>query len=98
MRYEINEATHTATLVEEVTDSEAPSSFCCGSARRSADGSWLMSWGSRSLVTEFNAAGERTFRLSFGGVVFSYRAVAAPDGSLSAAALRTGMDTMHPRP
>ena len=98
VRYEINEATHTAKLVEEVTDPEVPSSFCCGSARRSADGSWLMSWGGRSLVTEFNAAGERTFRLGFGGVVFSYRAAPAPDGSLSAAALRAGMDTMHPRP
>jgi VCBS repeat-containing protein len=97
VRYEINEATKTATLVEEVTDPEAPSSFCCGSARRSADGSWLMSWGGRSLVTEFNAASERTFRLGFGGVVFSYRAAAAPDGSLSATALRAGMDAMHPR-
>jgi outer membrane protein assembly factor BamB len=98
VRYEINEAAKTATLVEQVTDPKAPSSFCCGSARRSADGSWLMSWGGNSLVTEFNAAGERTFRLGFGGVAFSYRAVAAPDGSLSAAALRAGMDTMHPRP
>lgn len=98
VRYEINETTHTATLIEEVTDPLGPSSFCCGSARRSADGSWLMSWGGNSLVTEFNAAGERTFRLGFGGVAFSYRAVAAPDGSLSAAALRAGMDTMHPRP
>jgi VCBS repeat-containing protein len=97
VRYEINEATHTATLVEEVNDPEVPSSFCCGSARRSADGSWLMSWGGRSLVTEFNAAGERTFRLGFGGVAFSYRAVAAPDNALSATALRAGMDTMHPR-
>jgi VCBS repeat-containing protein len=97
VRYEINEATRTATLVEEVTDPEAPSSFCCGSARRSADGSWLFSWGGRSLVTEFNAAGQRTFRLGFGGVVFSYRAAAAPDNALSAAALRAGMDSMHPR-
>jgi len=97
VRYEINELTHTATLVEEVTDPEAPSSFCCGSARRSADGSWLMSWGGRSLVTEFNPAGERTFRLGFGGVAFSYRAAVAPDGSLSAAALCAGMDSMHPR-
>lgn len=97
LRYEIDEATKTATLVEEVTDPEAPSSFCCGSARRSADGSWLMSWGGRSLVTEFNAAGERDFRLGFGGVAFSYRAVAAPDNALSAAALRVGMDAMHPR-
>jgi hypothetical protein len=98
VRYEINEATHTATLVEQLTDPEAPGSFCCGSARRSADGSWLMSWGGRSLVTEFNPAGERTFRLGFGGVAFSYRAVAAPDNALNAAELRAGMDTMHPRP
>jgi hypothetical protein len=97
VRYEIDEAAHTAKLVEQKTDPEAPGSFCCGSARRSADGSWLISWGGRSLVTEFNPAGERTFRLGFGGVAFSYRAVAAPDGSLSAAALRAGMDSMHPR-
>jgi hypothetical protein len=98
VRYEIDETARTAALVEQVTDPEAPGSFCCGSARRSADGSWLMSWGGRSLVTEFNSAGERTFRLGFGGVAFSYRAVVAPDGSLSAAALRAGMDAMHPRP
>jgi len=97
VRYEINEGAKTATLVEQVTDPEAPGSFCCGSSRRSADGSWLMSWGGRSLVTEFNAAKERTFRLGFGGVAFSYRAVAAPDGALSAAELRAGMDAMHPR-
>jgi hypothetical protein len=97
VRFEVDEATHTAKLVEQVTDPEAPGSFCCGSARRSADGSWLFSWGGRSLVTEFDPAGERTFRLGFGGVAFSYRAVAATDGSLSAAALRTGMDSMHPR-
>ncbi|HEU4737147.1 MAG TPA: aryl-sulfate sulfotransferase [Solirubrobacterales bacterium] len=97
VRYKIDEAAKTATLVEQVTDPEAPGSFCCGSSRRFADGSWLMSWGGRSLVTEFNSAGERTFRLSFGGIAFSYRAVAAPDGALSAAELRTGMDAMHPR-
>lgn len=98
VRYQIDEANKTATLVEEVTDPDVPSSFCCGSARRSADGSWLMSWGGRSLVTEFNSAHQRTFRLGFGGVAFSYRAVPAPDGVLSATALRAGMDSMHPRP
>lgn len=97
VRYEIDEGTHTAKLVEQKTDPEAPGSFCCGSARRSADGSWLISWGGRSLVTEFNPAGERTFKLGFGGIPFSYRAVGAPDNALSAAALRAGMDAMHPR-
>jgi VCBS repeat-containing protein len=99
VRYEIDEATRTAKLVEQKTDPEAPGSFCCGSARRSADGSWLISWGGRSLVTEFNPVDERTFRLGFGGAAFSYRAVGAePGDALSIAALRTGMDTMHPRP
>jgi hypothetical protein len=104
VRYQIDETAHTATMVEQVTDPLVPSSFCCGSARRSDDGSWLFSWGGRSLVTEFNGAGERTFKLRFvtDGIendipAFSYRAVAAPDEILTAAALRDGMDSMHPR-
>lgn len=97
-RYEIDETERTATLVEERTDPEVPASICCGSARRSPDGSWLMSWGGNSLVTEFDAAGARTFRLGFGGAAFSYRAMPAPDGAVTAAALRAGMDAMHPRP
>jgi hypothetical protein len=104
VRYEIDEVAKTATLVEEVTDPLAPSSICCGSSRRSPDGSWLFSWGGRSLVTEFDAAGQRTFKLEFGGA-FSYRAVPAPergtlpvDSALTVEALRAGMDSMHPRP
>ncbi len=98
VRYSIDESAKTATLVESVTDPEVSTSICCGSARRSADGSWLMSWGGNSLVTEFDAEGRRTFQLGFGGAAFSYRAVAAPDGVLTRGALRAGMDAMHPRP
>jgi hypothetical protein len=98
VRYEIDEANKTASLVEELTDPEVAVSACCGSARRSFDGSWLMNWGANSLVTEFNAAHERTFQLGFGGHAFSYRAFAVPDEVLSAAALRAGMNAMHPRP
>jgi hypothetical protein len=98
VRYEIDEEARTATMVEALTDPKAPSSFCCGSARRSSDGSWLISWGGNSLVTEFDAAGQRTFRLGFGGSAFSYRATAAAENSApDAAALRAGMDAMHPR-
>jgi hypothetical protein len=97
VRYQIDEAAKTATLVEEVTDPLISSSFCCGSARRSADGSWLMSWGGRSLVTEFDSADQRTFKLGFGGTAFSYRAAPA-DGIPDVTALRAGMDSMHPRP
>jgi hypothetical protein len=99
VRYEIDEADGTARLLEEVTDPEVPkgASFCCGSARRSADGSWLMSWGGRSLVTEFDADGDRTFKLSFGGSVFSYRATPVPDGQLTVEQFRAGMNSIHPR-
>jgi hypothetical protein len=98
VRYEIDEDDMTATLVEQVTDPEITTSNCCGSARRSSDGSWLMSWGGRPLVTEFNAAGERTFKLAFQQGIFSYRAVYVPDGLVSVDQLRAGMDAMHPRP
>jgi hypothetical protein len=97
VRYSIDEAKRTATLVEEVTDPVAPSSFCCGSSRRSADGSWLMSWGGNSLVAEYDSAGQPNFRLRFGGAIFSYRAVPADEEGLSVSSLRAGMDAMHPR-
>lgn len=96
-RYAIDEANGTATLVEQVTDPLASSSFCCGSARRSNDGSWLMSWGGNSLVAEYDGAGQPNFRLTFGGTLFSYRAVPVDDGALSVPSLRAGMDAMHPR-
>ncbi len=96
VRYEIDEAAKTATLLEEISDPLAASSFCCGSARRSADGSWLISWGGAPLVSEFDAAGERAFKLEF-GEASSYRATSAPDGLLLPAALRAGMNAMHPR-
>ncbi|HWL50456.1 MAG TPA: LamG-like jellyroll fold domain-containing protein, partial [Acidimicrobiia bacterium] len=96
VRYEIDETQMTATLVEQVHDSQVSSSFCCGSSRRSDDGSWLMSWGGNSTVTEFGSDEQRTFLLNPGG--FSYRAAAAPDGVLEIDELRAGMDKMHPTP
>lgn len=96
-RYEIDEGDRTATLLDQVTDPLAPSSFCCGSARRSAAGSWLMSWGGNSLVAEYDESGEPNFRLGFGGTTFPYRAVPVDEGALSLVSLRAGMDAMHPR-
>jgi hypothetical protein len=95
-RYAIDPVAHTATLIESVTDPEVSSSACCGSARRSVDGSWLMSWGGNPLVTEFAPDGSRTFSLSFGSA-FSYRAFPVPDGRISAPVLRAGMSAMFPR-
>jgi len=97
VRYEINEANRTATLVEDLTDPLITKSLCCGSARRSGDGSWLMSWGGDSLVGEYEASGQPNFRLGFGGTLFSYRAVPVDNPALNVSSLRAGMDSMHPR-
>jgi arylsulfotransferase ASST/Big-like domain-containing protein/hemolysin type calcium-binding protein len=97
VRYEVDEGAGTATLLEAVIDPLVTASFCCGSARRSADGSWLMSWGGQSLVTEFDSEGNRTFKLSFGPPLFSYRAQSVPDGLIDIEQLRGGMDSMNPR-
>jgi hypothetical protein len=97
VRYEIDEAKRTATLVEQVTDPFITSSFCCGSARRSEDGSWLVNWAANSYVAEYDAAQQTNFRLKFGGTLFSYRAVPVEDGLLSVSSLRAGMDVMNPR-
>jgi Arylsulfotransferase (ASST) len=98
VRYAIDEEEGTATLAESVSDPQVTSSICCGSARRSPHGSWLMSWGGNPVVTEFAANRSRNFRLTFDDSWFSYRAFPVPSGLLSAAALRAGMDAQFPRP
>jgi hypothetical protein len=100
VRYEIDEDAGTATLLEAVGDPDVPAAVCCGSARRSASGSWMMSWGGVGAtphpVSEFAPDGSRTFVLGFPGT-FSYRADAIPPGKLSRAELRAGMNAQHPR-
>jgi len=99
VRYEIDEGAGTATLLESVSDSDAPNAICCGSARRSDSGSWTVGWGAFPAfnpISEFAADGSRTFKLSFTDN-FSYRAAPVPFGELGRAALRNGMDAQHPR-
>jgi hypothetical protein len=95
VRYRIDERLRTARLIESVSDPQIPFSFCCGSARRLDDGSWLASWGGWQIVAGYAPGGARTFTLDF-GAVFSYRANPVPR-SISIQSLRAGMDAQHPR-
>lgn len=97
VRYAIDEDAGTATLLEDVRDPAAPSSACCGSARRLPGGDWVDEFGAQPYVTELKPSGERVFRLSFTQGIFSYRADPLVFGRLSRETLRTGMDAMHPR-
>lgn len=97
-RFAIDPAAGTATLIDEVTDpGRAPSSFCCGSGRRLADG-WLVSWGGASTYGEYDDDGAPRWRVTLPSGDLSYRVVPLDPAEFSLSALRAGMDVMHPRP
>ncbi len=100
VRYALDETAGTATLLESIADPDVPAATCCGSARRSASGSWVAAWGGLGTtehpVSEFDPNGVRTFKLSFPGR-FTYRAHPVPPGQIGAAEIRLGMETQYPR-
>jgi hypothetical protein len=97
VRYSVNEGANTATLLEEITDPDAPGSLCCGGSRKLPGGNWVMEWGQNPFVTELTPSGARRFKLIFTQGLFSYRANPVTFGTMSRTALRSGMDTMYPR-
>ena len=95
VRYRINEHAHTATYLDSISDPEVPTSFCCGSARRLADGGWLTSWGGNPIIGMYAADGTRLFKLDLGDT-FSYRAIPVPAGT-KIAQVRAGMNAQYGR-
>jgi hypothetical protein len=94
VRYDLDLGLRTATLLEEVTDAVAPSSFCCGSARRLPGGNWVTGWGGTAHVTEQEPDGTRVFQLD-GAPSTIYRGTPIPFGRLSPSALRAGMEAQY---
>ena len=92
VRFIINTETHTATEVEQVTDPQAPSTACCGSAVKLPGGNWVISWGLVDFMSELNPQGVPQLTITYPGQ-FSYRASEVP---ASLASLREGMDEMVP--
>lgn len=98
VRFAIDEAAGTATLLESVSDpQQTRGSACCGSARRLNNGNWIVAWGANPLVSEVTPAGSAVFSLTFTGTRFPYRIVPIVDDALPPDAWRDGMDAMHPR-
>jgi hypothetical protein len=77
----------------QLNDPEVARSHCCGSARETSDGGWLVSWGDNPLVTGFDREGRIAFRLHLPASTF--RAVPVPAGATSVARLERGMAAMR---
>jgi hypothetical protein len=97
LRYRLDLAAKTARLLESVSDPQVPSSFCCGSSRKLSGGNWVTGWGGSELSSEQTPSGTPVFRLRVPSATWSYRTIPVEPGALSAASLRGGMDSMHPR-
>jgi Arylsulfotransferase (ASST) len=77
----------------QLNDPEVQESHCCGSARETSDGGWLVSWGDNPLVTGFDRGGKIAFRLHLPASTF--RAVPVPAGATDIARLSRGMAAMR---
>ena len=93
LRFSIDTAANTATIVEQMTDSRATSAFCCGSSTRLSTGDWVMSWGANPFMTELSPTGVPQITITYLTSAFSYR-VNPVEASI--ADLRQGMDVMVP--
>ena len=97
VRLHVDPVAMTAQVVEQVTDPEQPTSFCCGGTRRMPDGTWVTAWGGTPQVAAYAPGGARVFSLRLPGGDFTYRAVPVAPTAWTLADLRAGMDAMHPR-
>jgi hypothetical protein len=100
VRYQIDPQAGTAKLVESVTDPDAASSQCCGSARKLPSGGWLIGWGRtptggpvNRFIGGYDSSGHRIFELQL-PYGFFYRAFPVPTGEITADQLRRGMNAM----
>ncbi len=90
LQFTIDTSTNTATEVEQLTDTRAPTSPYEGSAEKLPGGDWVVDWGGGDFTTELNAQGVPQLTITYPGSV-SYRSA---DVLASMAALRQGMDAM----
>lgn len=99
VRWQIDPVARTATLVEQVTDSEVPTPNCCGSARKLADGSWVIHWGV-PYTRAYGPAPDHAplFKLHMDdNVSYSYRSVPISSSQITRAQFLAGMDAQWPR-
>lgn len=87
-----------AVLLDQVTDPSVPRSDCCGSARVTPRGNYVLGWGGTvddaPDITESTPSGTRIFSIRFPNDVV-YRAEPIPFNTIPREDLRRGMDARY---
>jgi hypothetical protein len=96
-RFRIDPMLRTATLVERVTNPDVEWSTAIGGARKLSGGDWVVAWGNSPLVTEQAEDGSLVRRFAFVKPFTTYRVAPIERGTLTAGALRRGMDRIAAR-
>jgi arylsulfotransferase ASST len=96
IRFRIDAAAGTATVLDQATDEKAPLSPAEGSARRLPGGDWVVSWGATHVISEISPANRPVWRLTLEKGQ-NFRVTPIPFGRLAPSALRGAMDKMHAR-
>ena len=85
----LDTAPGTARLVWQYESSDRSPAFCCGSARRTADGSTVIGWGgSSTMFTDVGPSGVGTLEVAQEPSGFSYRVVKEPLEAFDRSVLR----------
>jgi hypothetical protein len=103
LRFSIDAADGTATLIQSFTYPTAGLSLCCGSGRaidpsNMATTNWVIAWGDTPYITEDTSTGTVVFSLDFKYPYFTYRAVPITSSQYSLSQLEGAMNTMYGTP
>jgi hypothetical protein len=89
VEFALDAAPGTARLVWQYESPDKSPAFCCGSTRRTTDGSTVIGWGgSPTMFTDVGPAGVRTLEVAQAPSGFSYRVVKEPVEAFDRATLR----------
>ncbi|MGI8754362.1 MAG: arylsulfotransferase family protein [Acidimicrobiales bacterium] len=97
--YRLDLTRRRATLLDQITDPVQTVAGCCGSARLTPRGNYVIAWGDGGTkpadFTEATPAGTRIFSIRFPTAI-SYRVEPIPFNTINRDVLRQGMDAQYP--
>ncbi len=98
VRYRIDVAARTATVIQTFTNDAGQLSGCCGSARLLPNGNWVIVWGANRRFSEVDRYGNTVLEMTLPQGRQSYRVQPLTDRKITATGLRAAMDRSQSAP